>query len=121
MNSLYFLGRMEESRDLLVDQKARMETLGDCRISGPYYFWLGHTYSHLGDNEGADSSAKRAIEEGQRCEDLGTMGRGHYVICREGFFTGRLVEGVEHGRKAVSLLGRAGSAGGSPSPTSLSA
>ena len=108
VNSLYFLGRMEESRDLLVDQRARMEALGDCRISGPYYFWLGHTYSHLGDNEGADSSARRAIEEGQRCEDLGTMGRGHYVICREGFFTGRFVGGVEHGRKAVSLLGRAG-------------
>ncbi len=108
VNSLYFLGRMEESRDLLVDQKARMETFGDCRISGPYHFWLGHTYSHLGDNEGADSSARRAIEEGQRCGDEETIAKAHYVLAREGVWTGRFEEGVAHGREATALLERAG-------------
>ena len=108
VSSLYFLGRMEESRDLLVGQSARMEALGDSRISGPYHFWLAHTYSHLGDCEGADASARRAIEAGRRCGDEETIAKAHYVLAREGFWTGRHVEAVEHGRKAVALLGRTG-------------
>jgi len=108
VNCLYFLGRMEESRDLLLGQRARLEALGDCRITGPYHFWLGHTFSHLGDYEGADTSARRAIDEGQRCGDEETIARAHYVLAREGVWTGRFREGAEHGRRAAALLERAG-------------
>jgi tetratricopeptide (TPR) repeat protein len=99
---------MEESRDLLIGQRARLEALGDCRVAGPYHFWLGHTYSHLGDYEGADSSARRAIEDGERCGDDKTIAKAHYVLAREGVWTGRFREGVEHGRKAAALLEQAG-------------
>ena len=99
---------MEESRDLLVDQRARMEALGDCRISGPYYFWLGHTYSHLGDNEGADTSARRAIEEGQRCGDWETIARASLRARREGVLTGRFRRGRRARPKGRRPPGRAG-------------
>jgi class 3 adenylate cyclase/tetratricopeptide (TPR) repeat protein len=104
VSSLYFQGRFEESLDLLLRHQERVETLGDPQIAGEYYFWLGHTYAHIGDPTGAGRFAARAIEEAGRAGDDMTIGKARYVMSREGFWLGRYAEGAEHGRAAVAAL-----------------
>ena len=70
--------------------------------------WLGHTYTHAGDSEGAARSIERAVAEAEGVGDLATIGKSHYVMAREGFWLGNLAEGAEHGRRAVAALGRTG-------------
>lgn len=103
-HSLYFLGRFPESLDLLLGQRERVERLRDPSVAGPYYFWLGYTYSHLGDHEQAAGAARRAIEEASGRGDPATMGKAHYVLARAGFWSGDFGRGVEHGQQAVALL-----------------
>jgi len=103
-HSLYFLGRFQETLDLLLQQQTRLEHLQDAVLSGPYYFWLSHTYSYTGDQERAAQSAQRAIAEAARCGDDATMGKAHYVLAREGYWSGQYLHGLEHGQQAVSLL-----------------
>src|SRR5262249_41869471 len=102
--SLYFLGRSPESLYLLLLQPERLERLQDSSLAGPYYFWLGHTYTYLGDQEQAAQQAKRAIEEAQRCGDVVTLGKAYYVLARVDFWSGQFVQGIEHGRQATILL-----------------
>ena len=108
VNSLYFLGRFGESLDLLLDQEAAVERIGDPWLSGPFSMWLGHTYTHAGDSEGAARSIERAVAEAEGVGDLATIGKSHYVMAREGFWLGNLAEGAEHGRRAVAALSRTG-------------
>ncbi len=108
VNSLYFLGRFGESLDLLLHQEAAVERIGDPWLSGPFSMWLGHTYTHAGDSEGAARSIERAVAEAEGVGDLATIGKSHYVMAREGFWLGNLAEGAEHGRRAVAALGRTG-------------
>ena len=104
VTSLYFQGRFEEGHDLLLRHQPRVDALGDPRIAGEYYFWLGHIYAHIGDAAGAERFAARAIEEAERAGDSTTIGKARYVLSREGFWTGRYAEGAEHGRAAVAAL-----------------
>ena len=106
VHSLYFLGAFLESWDLLLGQRERLERLQDPTLAGPYYFWLSHTYSHMGDQERATQSAQRAIAEAIQCGDAATLGQAYFVLAREGCWSGRLVQGIEHGQKAVALLER---------------
>jgi transcriptional regulator with AAA-type ATPase domain/tetratricopeptide (TPR) repeat protein len=103
-HSLYFLGRFPEALELLFAQRARVERLDDPWLAGPYHFWLGYTQSHLGDHAESDRSARQASEQAGRCGDHATLGKACYVLARAGFWSGRLREGVEHGRQAVTLL-----------------
>src|SRR5262245_39746143 len=103
-HSLYFLGRFQETLDLLLQQQARLERLQDPALTGPYYFWLSHTYSHMGDQERAVQNAQHAIAEAARCGDDATVGKAHYVLAREGYWSGQYLHGLEHGQQAVSLL-----------------
>jgi hypothetical protein len=48
VHSLYFLGRFQETLDLLLQQQVRLGRLQDAVLTGPYYFWLSHTYSYMG-------------------------------------------------------------------------
>jgi tetratricopeptide (TPR) repeat protein len=105
--SFYFLGRMQDTLDLLLQQQARVEQLQEPALIGPYYFWLGHTDSYLGDQERAAQSAQRALEEGQRCGDDATVGKAYYVLARRGFWVCQYPQGVEHGLQAIALLERA--------------
>lgn len=106
VSSLYFLGRFQETLDLLLQQQVRLEGLRDPVLTGPYYFWLSHTYSYMGDQERATQSAQRAIAEAARCGDDATMGKAHYVLAREGYWSGQYLHGLEPGQQAVSLLQR---------------
>ena len=105
-HSLYFLGRFQDTLELLFQQQARVEQLQEPALAGPYYFWCAHTYSYLGDQERAAQSAQRAMEEGRCCGDDATMGKAYYVLTREGFWSGQYLRGLEHGQQAVSLLER---------------
>jgi predicted ATPase len=106
-HSFYFLGRMQDTLDLLLQYQTQVEQLQEPALAGPYYFWLGHTYSYLGDQERAAQSAQRALEEGQCCEDDATMGRAYYLLARRGFLLCQYPQGVEHGLQAITLLERA--------------
>jgi class 3 adenylate cyclase len=44
-HSLYFLGRFQETLDLLLRQQECLGRLQAPVLTGPYYFWLSHTYS----------------------------------------------------------------------------
>jgi tetratricopeptide (TPR) repeat protein len=102
--SLYFLGRFPESLALLLREQERLTQLQDPALAGPYYFWLGHTYSYLGDQDLATQSAQRAITVARQCGDEVTMGQAYYVLARSGFWSGQFVQGVKYGRQAVALL-----------------
>ena len=106
VNSLYFLGGFDESRDVLRAIEARAARLGDADIAGRLYMWLGHTHAHAGDSRGAAASIARAIHESSRSGDVATFGEAHYVLAREAFFLGRFADGAEHGRTAAASLER---------------
>ena len=103
-HSLYFLGGFPETLALLLEQRERVERLGDPALSCRYQFWLAHTYTYLGEQAEAAEAAQQAIDEAKQCGDEATQGRASYVLARVGFLSCRLVEGVSHGRRAVSLL-----------------
>ncbi len=102
--SLYFLGRFAESVEGLLVHRERLDRLSDAALAGPYYFWLAHMYSRLGQSEVAVESAMRAIEEGSRCGDDATLGKAHGLLALEGHWSGDALGGIEHGRQAVARL-----------------
>lgn len=104
MDSLRSLGCIQESLDLLLQQKDRLERLQDPFLAGLYYFWLGHTYGLLGDEEQAMQSLRHALEEAERCGDKATLGKIYYVMALEEPHA----QAVEHGRQAVALLEQTG-------------
>jgi tetratricopeptide (TPR) repeat protein len=106
-HSLYFLRRIPETLELLLHHEARVTRLGDPAVAGPYYFWLGHTYSYLSDYAQANQAAERAIEEAERCGDDATKGKAYYVLARIGFGACRFREGIDYGAKAAPLLEQA--------------
>jgi len=104
VSSLYFDGRLEDCRDLLISYRPRVDALGDPQISGEFYFWLGQIYAQVGGGTGSERFAMHAIQEAGRAGDATTVGKARIVLAWEGFFTGRYAEGAEHGRAAVSAL-----------------
>lgn len=104
--SLYFLGRFEESVDLLRQQQDRLEQVADPSLAGRYHFWLAHMQSRLGNHALATRSARRAIEEANRCGDEATLGKAHGLLALEGYWSGQAAERIEHGRQAVAQLER---------------
>jgi tetratricopeptide (TPR) repeat protein len=107
-DSFYFLGRFDESAERLERVRRRVEELADPRLSGRYHFAVGLVHSHVGSSEDTVRSAEAAIAEAGRCGDVETEGRAQYVLARDAFWTSRLRECVEHGRRGASLLARAG-------------
>ncbi|MCI0528983.1 MAG: tetratricopeptide repeat protein, partial [Nitrospira sp.] len=104
IDSLRSLGRIQESLDLLLQQQERLERLQDPSLAGLYYFWLGHTYGLLGDEERSMQYLQRALEEAEQCGDQATLGKIYYVMALEEPHT----QAVEHGRQAVALLEQVG-------------
>jgi class 3 adenylate cyclase/tetratricopeptide (TPR) repeat protein len=100
------LARFNETLELLLAQQERVERLASPGLTGPYYFWLSHTYSYLGQPEAATGAAERSLAEARGCNDEVTLGKAHYVLAREGFWLGRVREGLDQGAAALSLLRR---------------
>jgi tetratricopeptide (TPR) repeat protein len=107
--SLYFMGRFHESISLLSEHEHEASGLADPDITAPYHFWLAHTQSHLGEGHlEAVRHARAALAEAERAADPATAGKAHYVLSREGCWSGELAGGAEHGRQAVQWLERSG-------------
>ncbi|MGH7266046.1 MAG: ATP-binding protein, partial [Candidatus Rokuibacteriota bacterium] len=106
-HSLSFLGRFPETLDLLQQEDAARRVAPDPATAGPYHFWLGHTYSYLGDHARATESAQRAFEVAARAGDEATMGKACVVLAQENYWGGQPLHGIARGRRAVELLIRA--------------
>ncbi|MGH7326113.1 MAG: AAA family ATPase [Candidatus Rokuibacteriota bacterium] len=106
VQSLNFLGRNRESLELLLAQRERLVRLGDPAQSGRYHFSLGLTYNFLGDRDGSAENVQRALEEAETCGDDRAMGRACALLTLESYWSGRPQEGIERGRRAVTLLER---------------
>ncbi len=104
VHSLTFLGRFQETLDLLLGERERVERLQDPTMTGPYYFWLGRTYSVVGDHEQAVESAQRALAEAKQCGDRETTGKAYYALGYEDYWSGQARAGVDLGRLAVVHL-----------------
>jgi class 3 adenylate cyclase/tetratricopeptide (TPR) repeat protein len=104
--SLLPLARFPETLEIFLEAQGLVDRLDDPLLTGPYYFWLAHTCSYLGDQEEAASNARLSIEAARRCGDAATEGKAWYVLCRDAFWSGRFSEGIEHGRESLALLER---------------
>src|SRR6185295_6435141 len=102
--SLLPLARFAETLEVLSRHRDALERVGDASLTGRYQFWLAHTLSYLGEVAGAESAARRAIASAREAGDAMTEGQAWYVLCRDGFWSGRFREGIEHGQRAVTLL-----------------
>jgi tetratricopeptide (TPR) repeat protein len=102
--SLLPLARFLETLDIFLVHRDVVDRMDEPALAGPFYFWLAHTYSYLGDQEKAASNALSAIEAARRCGDAATEGKAWYVLCRDAFWSGRFSEGIEHGRQALALM-----------------
>ena len=108
VSSIYFLGRMDESEEVLAGLAPRVSALPDPGLGCSYNFWAAHTASHLGKPDDAERAARNSIDLAKRLGDEAALGRGLYIRVRQGWWTGRFEEGVREGAKAVPLLERAG-------------
>jgi class 3 adenylate cyclase/tetratricopeptide (TPR) repeat protein len=106
VQSLNFLGRNQESLELLLAQGERLQRLQDTAQNCRYHFSLGLTYNFLGNRDRSAENVQRALEEAERCGDERTMGRACALLTLESYWSGRPREGIERGRRAVALLER---------------
>jgi tetratricopeptide (TPR) repeat protein len=106
-HSLYFLGRHDESRALLLAEQARLARAGDARLRGRYHFLLARSAGLAGDNAEAERRARLAIEDAERANDASTLGQAHYLLAHEAYWTGRSRDGVGHAERAIRFLERA--------------
>ena len=105
-NCLYLLGRFREIVDLLLGQRHRLDRLQDPWLAGPYHFWLGYAHGLLGEQDHAVDEVQRALDAATGCGDEATVGKAHFALARECFWSGRFRQGVDHGRQAVARLER---------------
>lgn len=110
VHSLYFLGRMRESEELLADLGARLDAASDPTLTCAFQFWTGHTASHLGKPDTAERASKAAIDLAEHLNDGAALGLARYIRVRQGWWTGAFRDGVREGREAIPLLEAAGQA-----------
>ncbi|MEM9553556.1 MAG: AAA family ATPase [Acidobacteriota bacterium] len=106
--SLLPLAAFPETRELFERHLERLEALDDPSLAGPYYFWLAHTFTYLGQQEKTQEYAQMAIAAAQECADETTEGKARYVLGRDGFWSGKFRSGIENSLRAVVLLERNG-------------
>ncbi len=104
--SLLPLARFQETLELFLRYRDLVDRLDDPALAGPYFFWLAHTHSYLGNQEDAAVHARLSIAAARMRGDAATEGKAWYVLCRDAFWSGRFSEGIEHGRESLALLER---------------
>jgi class 3 adenylate cyclase/tetratricopeptide (TPR) repeat protein len=104
--SLLPLARFQETLVVLSRHREALDRLHDPALSGPYFFWLAHTHSYLGNQDEATRSAHEAIAAARRAGDPGTEGKTRYLLSRDAFWSGRFTAGIEEGLQAIVLLER---------------
>lgn len=102
--SMLPLAQLPETLEVLDQHRGLLDTLEDDGLAARFHFWLAHTYSYLGNSDGAAEHAHSSIEAAERSKDPRTAGQACYVLCREGFWTGKFADGLAHGLRALELL-----------------
>ena len=102
--SLFWLGRRQESIDFLLSHQARLEGLQNTLLVGQYYLWLGYIYSFQGDRQRAQQYLKRALAEGTASQNAVIMGRAHIHLSIETRFAGDPAQAHYHAQQSVKLL-----------------
>ncbi len=102
--SLLPLGRIEETHALLLQERDRLERLGDPALAAHYHFLLARAYIFVGGHDLAAENARRAIAEAERCGDEATMGKAYSILALADALSGQAAQGIEHGHRAVALL-----------------
>ncbi|MGH7316284.1 MAG: hypothetical protein ACREJS_08500, partial [Candidatus Rokuibacteriota bacterium] len=101
---LLLLGRFNDLVNLFEAHGPCVDRVGQGSLVARYYVLVGLAHDHLGHRTASETAANRGIREAERSGDLITKGKGHFVLAFDGFWTGRLAEGIRHGRLAVDLL-----------------
>jgi len=102
--SLFPLGRIQEVLELLLPERDALEGLKDPTLAGDYHFMLGRAYSFLADHQRATEHGQRAIEEADRSGNDALRGKAYCLLAQDAPVSGRALEGIEDGQRAVALL-----------------
>jgi len=103
-HSLYLSARNADCRDVLLRHGEQAQRVRNPQLLGGYFFWLGHAYTYLGNQEEARHCAGKAIDEANRAGDPIVAGKAYYVLARAAFWSAQFRHGREEGLRAVSLL-----------------
>ncbi len=106
--ALFTAGRFQEDRAALLAEAEAFEREGESALAADYHFRLAGVHGVLGEGARAAEHARRSIEIATACGDRATLGRAHFVLGRELFWSGGLKDAVAHLRQAVRLLNRRG-------------
>jgi DNA-binding NtrC family response regulator/tetratricopeptide (TPR) repeat protein len=106
--SLVPLGAFQELVNRVLRHQAALEALDDPRLGAAYQLLVGRSYLFLGDDRRASHHLGVGLAEALRAEDDAARGKLHYVLAQRGAMSGQPREGLEHGRRALALLERAG-------------
>ncbi len=106
--SLLPLAHFPQTLEILKTHAGRVDAAGDGRLAAKFHFWMAHTFSYMGDQQAAASHAEKSIALAREVGDEATEGLAHYVLGRDGFWSGQFAKGVESSLRAVVLLERTG-------------
>ena len=107
-HALGLLGQFQKILERLVTEAPRVARLDDAELSARYYFWLGRTFSIIGQRARATESGRRSLAEAERAGNEELIGSAQYVLAYECYWAGQLAEGVRYAREAVLHLEQGG-------------
>lgn len=106
--SLLPLAQFPQTLEILKTYAERVDAAADVRLAAKFHFWMAHTFSYMGDQQAAARHAEKSIALAREVGDEATEGLAHYVLGRDGFWSGQFAKGVESSLRAVVLLERTG-------------
>ncbi|HXH85002.1 MAG TPA: sigma 54-interacting transcriptional regulator [Candidatus Tectomicrobia bacterium] len=101
--SLLRLGRIEELCTGLLQERERLERVGDPALAGPYFVYLARAFM-LGQHQRAIEAARQAVAEAERCGDVATMGAALGVLAVARVLSSEARRGIDAAQRAVTLL-----------------
>ena len=120
VTSMYFLGRMDESEEILTALAPRVTAMSDTDLACSYHFWAAHTASHLGKPDDAERAARTSLDLAEHLGDGSAVGRALYIRTRQGWWTGGSRRECRRGRGRCRSSNTPGRPGGSGTATSSS-
>jgi class 3 adenylate cyclase/tetratricopeptide (TPR) repeat protein len=106
--SLFLLGRLPETVEVLLRHRAPVERTADAARLSWYHFLLANTYAFLGELDQAEANAHRALDIAAGTGDEATRGKACYVLAVTAYSGGRPARGADWARQALARLEQAG-------------
>jgi class 3 adenylate cyclase/tetratricopeptide (TPR) repeat protein len=106
--SLFLLGRLTETLEVLLRHQAAVERTADAARLSWYHFLLANTYAFLGELDQAEAHAHRALDIAAAAGDDATRGKACYVLAVTAYSGGRPARGADWARQALARLEQAG-------------